>query len=61
MNQWINVESCLPLNDTIVKVKMCLLYWTEEEALFIKKYFVIQGENVTQWVTDWMPIPEPSK
>ena len=61
MNKWINVKDALPLDGTIVKIKMCILFWTEKEVIFVRKYFVHQGENITRWVTEWMPLPELPK
>lgn len=57
MTQWISVNKCLPLNDTFVKAKMCLLP-SEMELLFLNEYFIARGENVTKWVSHWMPLPE---
>lgn len=61
MNEWISIKHALPINDSFVKVKMLLLFPTEKQCLFIKKYFIHKGENITKWVTHWMPLPEKQK
>lgn len=52
-HKWVSVKEQLPDNDTYVRVKMLLLFKTEKECLYLNKYFVHQGENITKWVTHW--------
>jgi hypothetical protein len=59
MTKWISVKDGLPPEDTIVKIKMTLLFTTVKESLYLKKYFNFKGENITKWVTHWMLLPEP--
>jgi hypothetical protein len=61
--KWISVKKRLPSENEIVKVKMRILFRThkEQEAIYIKKYFVNEGKNITRWVSHWMPLPEPPK
>lgn len=59
--KWISVKDKLPKEDEIVKIKMTILFTTIKESLYLKKYFNVKGENVTKWVTHWMPLPEPPK
>lgn len=61
MNKWINVKKCMPLNDLYVRCKVQILFESEKECIFIKKYFVHQGENLTKWVSHWMPLPNPTE
>lgn len=53
--EWISVKEALPLDEQFVRVKMTILYRTEKEAMYVKKYFVCEGENITRWVTHWKP------
>ncbi len=55
MSEWISVKKALPLNETFIKVKSCILFRSTYDAFFINKYFIRQGENITNWVTHWMP------
>lgn len=56
--EWFSVKDALPLDGAFVRIKMTILYRTEKEALFVKKYFVWEGENITRWVTHWKPSDE---
>lgn len=58
---WVNVKDRLPTNDTYVTVKMRILWKTQKSAIYINKYFVRKGENITKWVTHWKPLLERSK
>lgn len=61
MNEWISVKSALPLNDSFVMVKIFVLWKSEKDAFFSNKYFVHKGENISKWVTHWMPLLEQPK
>jgi hypothetical protein len=61
MSEWISVKKALPLNDSYVKCKVCILYRTIKDCLFIKGYFVHKGENITRWVTAWIPNRQENK
>ncbi len=52
---WVSVKEALPNDGDFVKVKIKILYESQREAMYVKKYFVIKGENVTKWVTHWQP------
>lgn len=52
---WISIKDKLPSEGEFVKVKMLILFTSEEEALYLKKYFVRKGEDITKWVTHWKP------
>lgn len=56
MSEWISVKESLPKEGEIVKVKIHILFKSEKYAMYIKKYFVNEGENITPWVTHWMPV-----
>lgn len=58
MSEWISVKELTPSEGEIVKVKMHILFHTEKEAMYLKKYFVNRGENITKWVTHWQYITE---
>lgn len=58
---WISVKDKLPDEHEYVRVIMVILFKSEKDALYIKNYFVSQGENITKWVTHWRPLPEPSE
>jgi hypothetical protein len=53
---WINVKNYLPLNDTEVYVQIFLLWRIRRRALYLNKYFIMKGENITKWVTHWRPL-----
>lgn len=53
MGGWISVKEKLPSDDSFVKVKITILFKQIKEAMYVKKYFVCQGENITRWVTHW--------
>ena len=53
MSEWISVKKKLPPEDSFVKVKFCILFSVEKEALYCKKYFISRGENITRWVQYW--------
>lgn len=53
--KWISVKESLPAEDEIVKVKIRILFKSEKYAMYVKKYFVSEGENITKWVTHWKP------
>lgn len=60
--KWISVKEGLPSEGEIVKVKIRILFKSEKYAMYVKKYFVNQGENITRWVTHWMPaLPVPMR
>lgn len=52
---WFSVKESLPNDGDFVRVKIKILYESEREAMYVKKYFVIKGEDVTKWVTHWKP------
>lgn len=54
--EWISVKKALPMQDDFVKVKFCMLFSREKEALFFKNYFCYRGNNITKWVRYWKPI-----
>lgn len=61
MSKWISVKDRLPDEDTIVRVRLHILFIDTKSyirALYLKKYFNVKGENVTKWVTHWQPISE---
>ncbi len=58
---WINVKEQLPPNDTHVKVQIFLLWRTQARALYVNKYFVRKGEDITPWVTHWKLLSEEPK
>jgi hypothetical protein len=55
MTQWLSIKKCLPLQGTIVLVRWCR-FSVPKEAMFIKEYFVHEGENITAWVNHWQPL-----
>lgn len=60
-DEWISVKERLPEEDTIVSVRLHILFIDTRaniRALYLKKYFNVKGENVTKWVTHWKPISE---
>jgi len=59
MSEWINVKKELPKDGEFVKFKVLFLFKSKMEALYVKKYFVRKGKNITKWVTHWMPLPAP--
>jgi len=60
MPNWINVSKQLPKEDEFVKVKVriCILFKEEKEALYCCGVFNCKGENISKWVTHWMPSEE---
>ncbi len=56
MKEWISVKEKLPPHDTEVKVKIFLLWKTWGHAWYLHNYFIRKGENITRWVTHWMPL-----
>lgn len=61
MTEWISIKKALPLDNSYVKVKFSILFSVEKESLFLKRYFCHRGENITNWVRYWMPLPEAPK
>jgi len=41
----------LPDEGQIMVVKICGLFPAITTVMYTKKYFVVQGENITKWVT----------
>jgi len=58
MTQWISVHSALPLQGSFVSVKIHCLFSAQVDCYFVKKYFVVCGENISKWVTHWMPLAD---
>lgn len=59
MNEWISVKEKLPDENSLVTIKMKILFIDTRstmKALYLKKYFNLKGENVTRWVTHWRPL-----
>lgn len=62
MSEWISIKNSLPLNDSFVRVKILCLFPAETNCLFIDKHFVNESsEDLTSWVTHWMPLPDEPK
>ena len=40
MSEWISVKDKFPEDETFVHFKICVLFPSKKEVLYIKKYFV---------------------
>lgn len=62
LSEWISVNDRFPENNTDVliiingKVYLDIVYFRDESAAFF-----IDGEQLDQEITHWMPLPEPPK
>jgi len=61
MSEWISVKQKLPDEGQIMVVKICGLFPAITTVMYTKKYFVVQGENITKWVTHWRSETEEEK
>jgi hypothetical protein len=52
---WISIDDHLPHDNSYVRVMVNKLFRKELECLFTKNYFIVNGVNMTKWVTYWKP------
>ena len=52
-SNWISVKEKLPREGQIIIVKTGVLFKRTYRAIYMKKYFIKEGENITQKVTHW--------
>lgn len=59
-NEWISVKTKLPDNASPILVWQKMLFGQIKTAFFIENEFhscAYNHDNITKWVTHWMPLP----